>query len=92
VSDPSLKCVVVHSPRRNLCTIIENVLAEHVPEGELIGAGDDAYVVHTAASTAEVRDWLRDALEPDERAFVFEFETWSGLGPLNGEWLMRRGH
>jgi hypothetical protein len=92
LTDPSLKCVVVHSPRRHLCSLVADALVDRVPQGELWQFGEDACVLNTPAPAAEVRDWLRGVLEADERALVFEFETWSGLGPVDAAWLMRRGH
>lgn len=92
MSDPTLKCVVVSSPRRNLCALVADALRRRVPDGELIAVGEDACVVNTDASTADVRGWLGEVLDEGERALVIEFEKWSGYGPVDSAWLMRRGH
>lgn len=92
MTDPTLKCVIASSPRRNLCTLVEDVLRAHVPLGELVAISEDAYIANTEATTAQVRDWLHGALEEDETALVVEFEKWSGCGPVDSAWLMRRGH
>lgn len=92
MSDPTLKCIILSSPRRNLCTLVEDVLRAHVPLGEVFAIREDAYVAHTDATTAQIRDMLHGVLEEGETVFIIEFETWSGFGPLDSAWLMRRGH
>lgn len=92
MSGPSLKCLVVRSDTRNLSPLVEQALSGRVPAGERRVVAEGAYVLNTDATAAEVRDWLREVLDDGESALVVEFETWSGLGPVCAEWLMRRGH
>jgi hypothetical protein len=91
--EPSLKCVVAWSDRRNLCSLVANALAQRVGSDGLRRLGEEAIVVYDAAPPAEVRDWLSAVLNPDESVLVLEFEKWSARGPgVQVEWLMRRGH
>ena len=90
---PTLKTVVAWSGRRNLCTLIGDALDEIAGPEEVRKLGDDAYVVHTALTTAELRDRLREMLAGGEGVFVAEFEVWSGHGEaLDSRWLLARGH
>ena len=90
---PGLRCVIAWSDRRNLCSIVGNELRSIVPDAELRGIGDDAYLVHTALSADELRNRLRLALTVDEGLLVIDFERWSGHGKvLDSRWLLARGH
>lgn len=90
---PTLKAVVAWSARRNLCTLVGDELDAIAGAGEVRRLGDDAYVVHTALTTADLRDRLREALGTSEGVFVAEFEVWSGHGEaLDAKWLLARGH
>lgn len=93
MSDATLKLVVAWSERRNLCSLVRDVLSDVVPEGEQMPLGDDATVVYTAESTAELRDRLRDRLETGDHVLVTEFEVWSSYGDaVDAHWLLARGH
>jgi hypothetical protein len=90
---PGVRCVIAWSDRRNLCSIVGDELRSMVPEAELRGIGDDAYLVHTALSADELRNRLRRTLDVDEGLLVIDFERWSGYGEaLDGRWLLARGH
>jgi len=93
MNDPSLKLVVAWSERRNLCSMVADRLRQHLPEEELLGAGDDALVVHTAETAEALRDRLSSTLADDEGLLVIEFEKWSGYGrAVDSTWLLARGH
>ena len=88
-----LRAVIAWSERRNLCTMIGDALEAIVGGSEVRKLGDEAYVVHTALSTAQLRDRLREMLADGEGVFVTEFEVWSGHGEaLDSRWLLARGH
>lgn len=88
-----LRCVIAWSDRRNLCSILGNELRSIVPDAELRGIGDDAYLVHTALSADELRNRLRLTLVAEEGLLVIDFERWSGHGEaLDRRWLLARGH
>jgi hypothetical protein len=54
---------------------------------------EDACLVYTPLSPAQLRDVVRDQLDNGESALVFEFEKWSGCGAgVDREWLLARGH
>lgn len=90
---PGLRVVVARSERRHLCTLIGDALEAIAGAGEVRKLNDDAYVVHTALTTAELRDRLREMLADGEGVFVAEFEVWSGHGDaLDARWLLARGH
>ena len=90
---PGLRVVVAWSERRNLCTMIGDALEAIAGADEVRKLSDDAYVVHTPLSTAELRDRLREMLAEGEGVFVAEFEVWSGHGDaLDSRWLLARGH
>lgn len=92
-ADPTLKCVIAWSDKRNLCTIVEDALASRIQGGEVRRLSEDAHVVQAANELAEIRDWVRGALEAGESVLVVEFERWSGYGPgIDSRWLMSRGH
>lgn len=92
-ADPTLKCVIAWSDKRNLCTIVEDALLGRIAGGEVLRLGEDAHLVQTANEPAEIRDWVRGALEVGESVLVIEFERWSGSGPgIDSRWLMSRGH
>jgi hypothetical protein len=91
--DASLKCVIAWSDRRNLCSLVEDELQARLGSDELLRLGDDALVVCAGNEPADIRDWIRAALDDDETVLVFEFERWSGYGPgIDPAWLLRRGH
>jgi hypothetical protein len=90
---PTLKCIIAWSDRRNLCTVVRDRLTEMVPDSDILPAGDDATIALTALTADQLRDALRDAIEPDEGLLVVEFETWSGYGQgVDSRWLLARGH
>jgi hypothetical protein len=90
---PGLRCVIAWSDRRNLCSIVGDELRSIVPEAELRGIGDDAYLVHTSLSPDELRNRLRRTLAEGEGLLVIDFERWSGHGEaLDHHWLLARGH
>jgi hypothetical protein len=90
---PGLRCVIAWSDRRNLCSTVGDKLRSIVPEAELRGIGDDAYLVHTALSADELRNRLRRTLAVEEGLLVIDFERWSGHGEaLDHRWLLARGH
>ena len=92
-ADISLKCVIAWSERRNLCSVVEDALRAKILGGGLLRLGEDALIVHAPNEPAEIRDWVRTALDEGESVLVFEFERWSGYGPgVDSRWLMRRGH
>jgi len=92
-SEPTLKCVIAWSERRNLCSLVADTIERKVgPEG-VRRFGDDAVALYSAEEPSEIRAWLSALLAEDESALVLEFERWSSYGPgVDGEWLMRRGH
>lgn len=98
---PTLKVVVAWSERRpdgrasarNLCTMIGDALNAIAGADEVRMLSDEAYVAHTALTTAELRDRLREVLGESEGVLVAEFEVWSGHGEaLDSRWLLARGH
>lgn len=89
----TLKVVVAWSGRRNLCTLIGGALESLAGADEVRKLSDEAYVVHTALTTAELRDHLRDVIREGDGVLVAEFEVWSGHGEaLDARWLLARGH
>ncbi|HUF53958.1 MAG TPA: hypothetical protein VMR52_09335 [Dehalococcoidia bacterium] len=93
MTDPTLKLVVAWSERRNLCTLVREILATAEPEADLLPLGDDVTVMYTALSTGEVRDHLRDVLQSGDHVIVTEFEVWSSYGAdVDSRWLLARGH
>jgi hypothetical protein len=92
-AQPTPKCIITWSDRRNLCTVVRDWLTDVVPESDILPAGDDAMIALTALTADQLRDALRDAIEPDEALIVVEFETWSGYGQgVDSRWLLARGH
>lgn len=90
---PTLKVVITWSDRRNLCTMIGDVLEALAGAEEVRKLSDDTYLVHIARTTAELRDGLREMLADGEGVFVADFEVWSGHGDtLDSRWLLARGH
>jgi hypothetical protein len=81
------------SDRRNLCTIVEDAMRARIPSDSVLRLNDDTLIVDASNEPAEIRDWVRSALEDSESVLVVEFERWSGYGPgVDSQWLMRRGH
>ena len=90
---PGLRCVIAWSDRRNLCSVVGDELRSILPDAELRGIGDDAYLVHTALSADELRNRLRLTIAAEEGLLVLDFERWSGHGEaLDRRWMMARGH
>lgn len=89
---PTLKLVSAWSPDRHLRAMIEEVLRAHVPAEDIRHLHGRVYLVYTAAEPAEIRDWLASHLVDGERAFVVEFERWSGRNIPHRDWLLVRGH
>ena len=92
MKQPGLKCVVAWSERRHLCAVVEEGLRTLAGADEVRRLSDDACLVYTDLEPANVRDQLRDRLEPGESLLVVEFEKWSGYGAVDSAWLLRRGH
>jgi hypothetical protein len=91
--EPTLKCVIAWSDRRNLCSVVEEMLKDKLGDSEVRKLGDDSFVVYGGAEPDEVRNWVSGVLAPEEAVLVTEFEKWSGCGEgVPAEWLMRRGH
>jgi hypothetical protein len=91
--EPTLKCVIALSDRRNLCSLVATTLEAKVGSHSLRRLGDESVIVYDPAPPAEIRDWVSPVLQPDESLLVLEFEKWSGRGAgVHAEWLMRRGH
>jgi hypothetical protein len=91
--EPSLKCVIAWSDRRNLCSLVADAMHAKVGAEEVRLLGEDALAIYSASHPSEIRDWLSALLADDESALVLEFERWSSFGPgVDATWLMRRGH
>lgn len=91
--EPTLKCVVAWSERRNLCSLVRDEVEARMGTEDIRRLGDEAFAVYGTPSPDEIRDWVATVLDPEESVLVFEFEKWSGHGPaVDAEWLMRRGH
>jgi len=89
----SLKLVVACSADRSLRDAIEPTLRERCGANDVRHLHADTFLVHSEASTAEVRDWLTPLLADGESLFVVEFERWSARGPAaERDWLRNRGH
>jgi hypothetical protein len=89
----TLKLVVISSGNRSLREQIEALLRAHCRANDVRRLQDETFLVHTEASTAEVRDWLAPVLADGESVFVVEFERWSARGPAaDRDWLRNRGH
>ena len=89
----SLKLVVAGSAERSLREPVEVALREHCGENDVRCLHADTFLVHSDASTAEIRDWLAPLLGEGESVFVVEFERWSARGPAaDRDWLRNRGH
>ena len=92
-SEPSLKCVIAWSERRNLCSLVADAIETKVGPEKVRRLGDDALAVFGTYEPSEVRDWLSGLLAEDESALVIEFARWSSYGPgPDTAWLMQRGH
>jgi hypothetical protein len=92
-NEPSLKCVIAWSERRNLCSLVAGAIEMRVGPEEVRRLGDDSLAVFGAYEPSEIRDWLTGLLAEDESALVLEFECWSSYGPgVDKAWLMQRGH
>jgi hypothetical protein len=90
---PTLKCVIAWSDRRNLCSIVEDALRAKIGGDEVLRLGDETLIAYAVAEPAEIRDWVRGALDDGESVLVLEFERWSSHGPgVDSAWLLRRGH
>jgi hypothetical protein len=93
IGDGTLKCIVGHSLNRSIHPLLEDLLRPKVRSQDIRQLGGDALIVYSGASTADLRDWISQRLEPGESVFVAEFERWSAYGPaLDRRWLLRRGH
>lgn len=92
--EPSLKCVIAWSDKRNLCTLVAAALETRLGSESVRRLGDESLTVHATASTADIRDLIASVLDSNsESAFVVEFETWSSAGPgIDITWLTERGH
>jgi hypothetical protein len=89
----TLKIVIAWSGRRNVCTLISDALEDLAGADEVRKLSEEAYVVHTALTSAELRDRLRAVIREGEGVFAAEFEVWSGHGEaLDSRWLLARGH
>jgi hypothetical protein len=93
VGPGSLKLVSGYSPHRPLRELIQRTLTDRIGVSDVRYIHGRVFAIHTEASCETIRDWLRDAFEDGESAFVVEFERWSGLGEvIDSTWLLRRGH
>ena len=91
--EPSLKCVIAWSERRNLCSLVADAIESRAGAEEVRRLGEEALAVFGAHEPSEIRDWLSGLLTEDESALVLEFERWSSYGRgVDAEWFMRRGH
>lgn len=89
----SLKLIVASAPSVSPRDTIERALVEHAGAADVRHLFGDAFLVHTDADCAALRDLVVRALGPGAAAFVVEFERWSGSGPsVDARWLLRRGH
>lgn len=86
--DGSLKIVVASPDARQA---VSGELARIVGAPQM-RALDGAWLVHSSASTDELRDRLRAAAPSAGALFVAEFERWSSAGEVDAAWLSRRGH
>jgi hypothetical protein len=92
-AEPTLKCVIAWSDRRNLCSIVADTLQANIGGGEILRLGDGAVVTYAANEPAQILDWVQRALEEDESVLVVEFERWSAYGRgVDATWLLGRGH
>ena len=92
-AEPSLKCVIAWSERRNLCSLVADAIETRVGADDVRRFADDALAVFGAYEPSEIRDWLSGLLAEDESALVLVVERWSSLGPgVDSAWLMLRGH
>jgi hypothetical protein len=90
---PTLKVIVAWSDSRHLCTTVRDAVVELAGEQEVRAFGEDALVVYTPLTAADLRDRLCQRVAENEGLFVAEFETWSGHGTsVDARWLLARGH
>jgi hypothetical protein len=67
-------------------------LDDRIGAADVRALGTTAWLIHTAADAADVRDWLAP-LATGGSVFVAEFESWAGHGDaVDRTWLLRRGH
>jgi hypothetical protein len=91
--EPTLKCVIAWSDRRNLCSIVAEVLEARLGAAEVSRLGDESFAVHGTLSPDEIRDLIGEVLDDGESVIVVEFEKWSSRGDsVDAVWLLRRGH
>ncbi len=92
-AEPTLKCVVAWSDKRNLCSLVAAALEARIAPENVCRLGDESLAVYSAAAPDEVRDWAAEVLESGESVLVLEFERWSGYGTgVDAAWLRKRGH
>jgi hypothetical protein len=86
----SLKVVVITAGLDAPC--IAAALDDRIGAADVRALGTTAWLIHTAADAADVRDWLAP-LATGGSVFVAEFESWAGHGDaVDRTWLLRRGH
>jgi hypothetical protein len=91
--EPTLKCVIAWSDRRNLCSLVAEAVQADAGPDEVQRLGDDTLLVYSAEEPETIRDRLKAVLDETEAALVLEFERWSSLGRgVDTSWLLRRGH
>jgi hypothetical protein len=54
-SEPTLKCVIAWSDRRNLCSIVVEALQAKIDAGGVLRLSEDALIIHIANDPAEIR-------------------------------------
>src|SRR5438309_7260690 len=91
--EPTLKCVIAWSERRNLCALVADAIETRVGADDVRRLADDALAVFGAYEPSEIRDWLGGLLAEDESALGLEPEPWSTLGRrVDSARLTRRRH
>ena len=76
---PEVRHRLVRQPQP--CSLVEESLRAGSPETAADGWVTMRWSSTLANEPAEIRDWVRTALDDDESVLVFEFERWSGYGP-----------
>ena len=88
-----MRCVIAWSERRHLCSLVAAALAGVAGGENVRRAGEDACLVYSALSAADLRNATSALLADGESVLVLEFEAWSGFGPdVDREWLLAHGH
>jgi hypothetical protein len=92
-AEPTLKCVIAWSDKRNLCSIVAEILEASLGVAQILRLGDESFAANGNLSPDQIRDLVAVVLDDDESVIVVEFEKWSARGAsVDAAWLMRRGH